>query len=137
VLIIDDEADIADVLRDTLAAEGHAVEVALSGAEGLAKLDENGFDVVFTDLGMPDMSGWEVAAEVRARHPDTPVVLVTGWGASLDDDEVRRNGVAAVVHKPFEIDHLVATAGRVLLRSSAVRDGRDAADDGEGRAALP
>ena len=121
VLVIDDEQDIADVLRDTLSAEGHAVEVALSGAEGLAKLGEGEFDVVFTDLGMPDMSGWEVAAKVRARRPETPVVLVTGWGASLDEDEVRRNGIAAVVHKPFEIDHLVATAGRVLLRARARR----------------
>jgi len=69
---------------------------------------------VFTALGMPDMSGWEVAERIKIGHPDLPVVLVTGWGTSLDQDEVRRRGISAVVHKPFEIVDLLRTAALVL-----------------------
>jgi len=118
VLVIDDEPDIADILRDTLVSEGHEVEVALSGEEGLKKLALDGYDVVFSDLGMPDMSGWEVAERVRGMRPGLPVVLVTGWGASLDEDEIRRHDIAAVVHKPFEIEHLLSVAGDVLVRAA-------------------
>ena len=75
------------------------------------------FDVVFTDLGMPDMTGWEVAERVRQLSPQPAVVLVTGWGATLDQDEVRRHGVEAVLNKPFEIDELVRVASGLLARA--------------------
>jgi CheY-like chemotaxis protein len=72
------------------------------------------FDLVFTDLGMPDMSGWDVARQIRADTPRTPIVLVTGWGATLDEKQVKRSGIAAVVHKPFDLTHLVETAVSIL-----------------------
>jgi CheY-like chemotaxis protein len=63
---------------------------------------------------MPDMSGWEVAASIGRAKPGLPVALVTGWGSSLDEEDARRKGVVAIVHKPFEIDELVRTAARLL-----------------------
>lgn len=116
ILVIDDEADILEILRETLAAEGHTVETAQSGRDGVRLAELHDFDLVFTDLGMPDMSGWEVAQHIQSSTPSVPVVLVTGWGASLDDDEVERNRIAAVVHKPFNIDHVVNTTASVLSR---------------------
>ncbi len=129
ILVIDDEPDIADVLREALVAEGHLVETALSGLDGVKKAKLADFDVVFTDLGMPDMSGWEVATQIRDHAPRIPVVLVTGWGATLDDDEVRRHAIAAVVHKPFDLSDLVHTTAVVLGRAQR-------ADSGEPDAAL-
>jgi PAS domain S-box-containing protein len=114
ILVIDDEMEIADVLRDALVAEGHSVETALTGTDGVRLASASRYDLVFTDLGMPDMTGWEVADRIRNEDPKVPVVLVTGWGASLDEEEVRRRGISAVVHKPFEIDDLVRTAASVL-----------------------
>ena len=67
-----------------------------------------------TDLGMPDMSGWEVAGQIRANSPGVPVVLVTGWGTTIGEDEVEAAGIAAVVHKPFELRDLLDTTQRVL-----------------------
>ena len=67
-----------------------------------------------TDLGMPDMSGWEVAAHLREQDPDLPVVLVTGWGTTIDDQEIARSGISGVVHKPFEIRDLVDTVHREI-----------------------
>jgi CheY-like chemotaxis protein len=114
ILVIDDELEIAEVVKDALATEGHKVETALTGTEGVRLAAKIRYDLVFTDLGMPDMSGWEVAERIKSERPDVPVVLVTGWGASLDQAEVERAGISAVVHKPFEIDELIRTAARVL-----------------------
>jgi PAS domain S-box-containing protein len=114
ILVIDDEEEIADVVKDVLCSAGHEVDVALSGADGIRRAAAGRYDLVFTDLGMPDMSGWEVAATIGRTSPGLPVALVTGWGATLDEEEARRKGVVAVVHKPFEIDELVRTAARLL-----------------------
>jgi len=114
ILVIDDEAEIAEILKDALSAEGHAVATAFTGGDGVRLASEGSYDLVFTDLGMPDMTGWDVAERIKADRPDLPVVLVTGWGASLDEDEVQRRGISAVLHKPFEIDELLRTAAVVL-----------------------
>ncbi|HKQ60836.1 MAG TPA: response regulator, partial [Candidatus Polarisedimenticolaceae bacterium] len=119
ILVIDDEQAIVQLVSDALSAEGHQVELAMSGREGVQLAVLSHFDMVLTDLGMPDMSGWEVASRIRKDSPDVPVVLVTGWGASIDEDEVRRHGVAAVVHKPFEIRELLQTTAAILERAEA------------------
>jgi DNA-binding response OmpR family regulator len=72
------------------------------------------YDLVFSDLGMPDMSGWDVAERIGAEKPGLTVALVTGWGTSLDEADAARRGVSAVVHKPFEIEELLAVARRLL-----------------------
>ncbi|HET9299358.1 MAG TPA: response regulator [Candidatus Polarisedimenticolaceae bacterium] len=117
ILVIDDEAEIVEIVKDVLSAEGHEVATALNGHAGLATARQTRFDLVFTDLGMPDMTGWEVAERVREHSPQSAVVLVTGWGATLDPDEVRRHGVEAVLNKPFEIDELVRIAASLLTRA--------------------
>jgi DNA-binding response OmpR family regulator len=83
-------------------------------------IELSSYDLVFTDLGMPDMSGWDVAERIRAAKPGLTVALITGWGTSLDEVDAARRGVSAVVHKPFEIDELLATAVRLLSQRSAL-----------------
>jgi PAS domain S-box-containing protein len=114
ILVIDDEPPIAQLLDDVLSGVGHAVSIAISGHPGVEMAAVSQFDLVLTDLGMPDMSGWDVASKIRALQPDVPVILVTGWGTTLSKDEVRRSGVSAVVHKPFEISELIQAANAVL-----------------------
>jgi DNA-binding response OmpR family regulator len=121
ILVIDDDQAIAQLLEDALSAEGHAVTIAGSGTEGVELAELSRYDLVLTDLGMPDMSGWEVARRIRSRFPDTPVVLVTGWGMTVSREEVDRAGIAAVVHKPFEITDMLATTREVLEHSCAPR----------------
>jgi DNA-binding NtrC family response regulator len=69
---------------------------------------------------MPEMSGWDVAEKINAQRPGLTVALVTGWGTSLDEADAAKRGVSAVVHKPFEIDELLAVAQRLLSKSIAV-----------------
>ena len=118
ILVIDDEPPIAQLLEDVLSGAGHSVSIAISGRQGVEMAAVSDFDLVLTDLGMPDMSGWEVASQIRSLHPEVPVILVTGWGTTLSKDEVRRSGVSAVVHKPFEIQELVQAASDVLRDSA-------------------
>ena len=61
------------------------------------------YDVVFTDLAMPGMSGWDVAAAAKAKRPQIPVVILTGWGAALEQKDIESAGVDAVVTKPFGV----------------------------------
>jgi PAS domain S-box-containing protein len=116
ILVVDDEIEVAEVVKDVLATAGHTVDTALSGRDAIRMIDLDTYDLVFTDLGMPDMSGWEVAEKIAEVKPGLPVALVTGWGNSLDEADAKKRGVAAIVHKPFEIDELVQTAQRILTK---------------------
>jgi len=114
ILVIDDEPEIAELLEDILSTEGHSVKTAVTGTDGVKLAALSDYDLVITDLGMPDLSGWEVARRIRRRSPELPVVMVTGWGATLDAEEVRQAGIAHVVHKPFDVDEILQTTARVL-----------------------
>src|SRR5262245_43952427 len=91
ILVIDDDPLVRQSLQDSLQSEGHAVTVADGGEAGLeavraAQARQEPFAVVMTDLGMPGMDGREVARAVKHAAPETPVVLLTGWGQALQQD---------------------------------------------------
>ncbi len=108
ILVIDDEENIRDILTDILETGGYEVVSAADGPEGLSMLEKVRIDLVFTDLGLPGMSGYEVAAQVKQRFPKLPVGLVTGWGATLDAAEIRRRGIDLVLSKPFKFEQVLA-----------------------------
>ncbi len=120
ILVVDDEADVAAVVKDVLVIAGHEVDTAISGTVALKMIELTAYDLVFTDLGMPDMSGWEVAEKINDLKPGLAVVLITGWGTSLDEADATKRGITAVVHKPFEIDELLKIAHGLLAKTSAV-----------------
>ena len=117
ILLIDDEARVRVALADALAALGHAVLQASGGRDALEQLERGErVDAVITDLGMPGMNGWEVARAVKARWPDLPVGLVTGWamGGELTPEEVGR--VDVVIAKPYTLEGLRATLAALRSR---------------------
>ncbi len=65
------------------------------------------FDLVLTDLGMPVMSGWEVAEKIKSINGKIPVALVTGWNIELDKSEMNRRGINLIVHKPFKMEQVL------------------------------
>jgi GAF domain-containing protein/ActR/RegA family two-component response regulator len=107
-LVIDDDAAVGGVIADMLESIGHRAVVTRDGAAGLARFEAEPFDVVFTDLAMPGMSGWDVARAVKAHRPGVPVVMVTGFGVELTDDARRAHGIAAVIAKPLRIEDVAA-----------------------------
>ena len=108
VLIIDDEEDIRNLLVDILTGAGHKVDVAATGAEGLTKCRSNSYDFVITDLGMPNMSGWEAARRIKEVQPGAKVVLSTGWGVRLDEEKLRAAGISRIISKPFQVDEVLS-----------------------------
>lgn len=123
ILVIEDEEMVRVILEQLLTRSGHNVFKASSGEEGLNIFDKGGVDMVFTDLGMPGMSGWEVAKSVKAKDSGVPVVLITGWGVQIDDDEVKKSGVDLVISKPFNIDqvlNIVAEAMEIKRKLSSI-----------------
>lgn len=113
ILVVDDEEMFAAVLVEMLSECGHAVCVARSGSEALEQFRKSPFDLVFTDLGMPEMSGWQVARNIKDLEPETPVVLLTGWGATLDKDELEASSVDLVLSKPIKLEDLSAAVAEM------------------------
>ncbi len=89
----------------------HQVVAAEDGSHGLAVFSAEAFDLVITDRAMPGMSGDQVAAAVKERAPDVPVIMLTGFGALM---ETRPEGVDAVVAKPVTLDELRAAIATVM-----------------------
>lgn len=114
VLVIDDDEIIRAAISEILTTSGCLVDEVKSGSEGLDLLAREEYDIVLTDLGMEGMSGWEVARIVKERSPMTTVVLITGWGTQLDEEETKRRGIDFVVSKPFKVRELKELIQRVM-----------------------
>ncbi|MCA1647848.1 MAG: response regulator, partial [Chloroflexi bacterium] len=93
VLLVEDDPDNREAMASLLALGGFEVTAADCGAAGVRAFADGAFDIVLTDLGLPDMDGWQVAGEIKQAAPAMPIALITGWGLTLDRDEIRRRGV--------------------------------------------
>jgi CheY-like chemotaxis protein len=118
ILVIEDEKDIRDLIVDILQMNGFDVEIASSGSQGIKLFQEKKFDLVFTDLGMPGMSGWQVAKEIKMIDKKTPVALITGWQIQLKNAEMKEKGVDLYINKPFKVDQLL----QLVQEGMAVKD---------------
>jgi len=113
VLAVDDEKPVLDVLADLLRSLDQQVDTALGGSAGLERFDQGDYQVVFTDLSMPEVNGWDLTLAVKSRRPDVAVVVVTGWGLQLEEETAMAHGVDLLVAKPFSIDDLERALQRV------------------------
>ena len=107
VLVLEDEQRIREMLVDALGRAGHHVESVADGLAGLARFQGGEFDVVLTDLSLPERSGLEVARAVKRMRPGTPVVLITGWGHLLDPSLLAQSGVDLTLVKPFRLERVL------------------------------
>ena len=126
-LVVDDEPVVAAMLGDVLESGGHRVVVLGDGGEAIARFGAEPFDVVFTDLAMPRVSGWQVARAIKEMAPEVPIFLVTGFGVELSEEECRTHGVDLVLVKPLEIQTIldvVAQAGRRRPHPTRTEDDR-------------
>jgi signal transduction histidine kinase/CheY-like chemotaxis protein len=123
LLVVDDEDFVRDLLRDILEGEHCEVVLAEDGTEALALFCEREFDGVFTDVGMPGMSGWELAREIRQLNQGIPIAIITGWGELVGSNEQRAAGVDWVIAKPFTADRIAELVREINNRIAAHRSG--------------
>ncbi len=113
VLVVDDEEFVRETLAEMLMDLDHRVVTVEGGREALQKLSTGDFDLVFTDLAMPEMDGWETARAIHKSRPGLPVVLVTGYGATAQPPSGELDLVAGIIGKPFDFDQVTGTIARV------------------------
>jgi DNA-binding response OmpR family regulator len=114
VLVIDDEEHLRTLLADILESDGYQVKTAAHGREGLDSFQAERHDVVITDLGMPEMSGLEVAAAIKKIDPSTPVVLLTGLGFQFEGKNNENMKFDLLMSKPFQLDEVLAVVQNAL-----------------------
>jgi len=114
ILTIDDEETIRDLLVNILVRFDHQVSSAADGMTGINIFKNGEYDIVFTDLGMPEVSGWEVAQQVKEMDPDVKVVLITGWGVELDESKLADRKVDYVIAKPFQISQIQEVVSKAM-----------------------
>ena len=120
VMVVDDETHVREVLIEALEAEGCEVVSAQSGEIALALYDqyEGKFDALFTDIGMPDMSGWELVTEIRKRSQTMPIAIISGWADAISLETKNEVKADWVVAKPFDIDRICTIAQEIAQRKN-------------------
>jgi two-component system OmpR family response regulator len=111
ILIVEDEAAVADALAAAVRLQGHVPAVARSGHECLAAIESEAPEAVFLDFIMPGLSGVELVREIRLRYPELPIVVVTGRAAQMDRVEAQQLGVTDIVEKPWALKQLTEALG--------------------------
>lgn len=114
ILVVDDEPSVRETLAEMLEAMGHQVLLAESGQNALQTLAGNDCDLVFTDLAMPEMDGWETTREIRKRWPEMKVVLVTGYGTGTVPPAGEDKLVNGIIGKPFDFSQISQTITSIL-----------------------
>ncbi|MEA1958841.1 MAG: PAS domain S-box protein, partial [Chloroflexota bacterium] len=112
ILAVDDEPEVLRALTLTLEYLGHWAKGFTGGAEAVKAFKDGNYDLVITDLGMPEVSGWDVARAVKDIKPDVAVLLITGWEIELDEEQ--RTYVDGVISKPFSRDSISSAIARVF-----------------------
>ena len=103
ILVIDDDSSVQNTLRLTLTFERNTVELAINGREALEKLDKHKFDIVFTDLIMPQMLGKDLARCIRQKYPHQVIVMMTAYPDFLDSDGKETDLADITIVKPFSL----------------------------------
>jgi CheY-like chemotaxis protein len=109
VLIVDDNSDVADSLAMLLNLAGHEAEAVYTARDALSREKSTPFDAVLLDIGLPDMSGFEVASQIRAGNPDILIVALTGYARAEDIRRSRAAGFDSHLAKPVDLHVLMST----------------------------
>jgi CheY-like chemotaxis protein len=119
ILVVDDSEEVREVLRELLSRHGYTVVTAPDGESGLVELETRTFDLAMVDLGLPGISGLEVANRLKHKWPDTRVALMTGYGDRMGPDDAKSKGVDFVLAKPFSLDQLRSVVDHAIANGKS------------------
>ncbi|MBI4298659.1 MAG: response regulator [Chloroflexi bacterium] len=115
ILIIEDDPLIAQILKEMVKQKGYESCISLGSQQGLDEFDSDNYNIVFMDLSMPCISGWELCKSIKAKNPAVIAVLITGWDITLFREQIEESAVDCVLSKPFQQREVTA----ILERASA------------------
>ncbi len=124
ILVIDDQRSIRSTLKDILEMEGNTVVLAEDGVQGVAAFNSDTFDVVLTDIKMPNMDGMEVLDKIMEVRPDCPVVMISGHGDIDTAVESIKKGAYDFIQKPLDLNRLLITIKNAVEKGALVVDNK-------------
>jgi len=122
ILVVDDEARIRNACKLVLDECGYEVCLAINGKDGLQQIHDHHYDIILLDLMMPELSGFDVLAQVKSLHPDTVVIVISGYATLEHSVDAMKNGAFDFIPKPFTPDHLRVTVSKAIEHTRALRD---------------
>jgi len=114
ILLIDDETDYSETVGFWLMANGYQVRTASSGIDGLKAIEDDVPDIVFLDFMMPCMNGIEVLREIRRKHPDLSIIMVTAYAAEEKMKEAEKMGISGIFSKGAELSEAAKLISETL-----------------------
>jgi DNA-binding response OmpR family regulator len=122
ILIVEDEVNMVNGLRDNLEFEGYEVDTALEGRTGLEKTLRNRYDLILLDIMLPEVSGFDICKTARKEGINTPIILLTAKGEEIDKVLGLEFGADDYITKPFSLRELLARIKAILRRSPISKD---------------
>lgn len=116
ILVVDDDADMRKLLRDSLQPHGYDVTEAANGEEAMLLVESEAFGIVILDKEMPGMNGLDLLSYLQSRCPSLPVIFITAFGGAQVAEESRRRGAVRYMEKPFRVRSIVETVQDVIRR---------------------
>ena len=120
LLIVDDDNLVRDTLHELLSAS-HECHTADRAEQALAYLDIETYDAVLTDISMPELSGRELLKYIQAKHPATPVIVISGMSSEADAQELIEAGAFAYFAKPFKLEDIEEAVDRAIARHQELK----------------
>jgi len=114
LLVVDDDEAVLGIIQDMLNFVGFRVVAVADGKKALETIESEEFDLVLTDLGMPGISGWDIARKAKGKNPDLPVVMLTGWGVELAEEDLSKEGIDMLLSKPLNWMQLTENIRKLL-----------------------
>lgn len=122
ILVVDDEPRIRDACRQILLEQGFEVDLAPDGKEGLQRIQKEHYDIILVDLMMPVLSGFEVLSHVKKHHPDTVLIVITGYATVEHSITAMKQGAFDFIPKPFTPDQLRVIVAKAIQYNRALQD---------------
>mgnify|MGYP003440776178 FL=1 len=122
ILVIDDERSIRNTFKDIIEFENHTVDLAEKGSIAIDLMKKKSYDLIFSDIKMPEMDGIELLAKIKELNADIPVVMISGHGNIETAVECLKKGAFDFIEKPIDLNRLLVTLRNALDKTTLVAE---------------
>ena len=120
ILLIDDNPKVVEILFKQLTRAGHQVRPITQAKQAVEEYAVKRYDIVLTDIGMPEMTGWDIAREIKEIDPDAIIIFITGWPGQVDRKKAKKTGIKGIISKPFHKNKVMAMINTAIEEFSGM-----------------